>query len=312
MKLLGRICLVVLVVLAGLAIIFWTPDTNKNEMIAKYGGPGATFATGVSGMQIHYRDQGPRDAPAMVLIHGSSSSLQTWEPLVDRLDQSFRVVSLDLPGHGLTGPHPQRDYSAAAMREAVFAVMDEVEISSAVWVGNSMGGWVSWQAGLSVPERIDAIVLLDPSGAPTQAKPPSNIGFRLMASPLGKVLAKKFTPRFLVAASIKQTVGDPKIVTELMIDRYWELLRFPGNRQATIDRAKIKRYSKQWDRLGTMSVPVLILWGAQDQVILVEDAVKFKTAIPDAQVIVYDGIGHLPMEEAPDLVARDIQSFLAQ
>src|SRR3546814_1087538 len=99
-----------------------TPDTDRDAMIAKYGGPNAQFAAGPAGQNIHYRDQGRRDAPVMILLHGSNSSLQTWEPLVRRLGGDYRIVTLDLPGHGLTGGTPDTDHGASGRSAGAAAV----------------------------------------------------------------------------------------------------------------------------------------------------------------------------------------------
>lgn len=131
---------ILLALVAGFLLLL-TPDTDRDEMIAKYGGPDAAFAAGPAGQRIHYRDQGSRDGPAIILLHGSNASLQTWEPLVKRLGGTYRIVTLDLPGHGLTGATPDRDYSADGMMEAVDVVAAKLGLDHFILGGNSMGGW---------------------------------------------------------------------------------------------------------------------------------------------------------------------------
>ncbi|MGH6694422.1 alpha/beta fold hydrolase [Sphingopyxis sp.] len=292
-----------------------TPDTDRGAMIAKYGGPNATFVAGPAGQQIHYRDQGKRDAPAIVLIHGSNASLHTWEPLVKRLGATYRIVTLDLPGHGLTGAIPDTDYSAQGMMDAVDVVAAKLGLDHFVLGGNSMGGWVSWRYALAEPSRVDALLLIDASGMPLrkgEKAPPSNVGFRVLEYSFGRWLATRVTPRMLVEQSLRGSVEKQEIVDDAMIDRYWELLRFPGNRAATVLRARMDREPAMAARVGELRAPTLILFGDKDRLINPSAAKTFNERIAGSEVVMLPGIGHLPMEEAPDATAKAIADFLTR
>lgn len=301
---------------AILAIVFMlvrTPDTRRDDMIAKYGGEHAKFAEGAGGMRVHWRDEGCRDCPAIILIHGSNASLHTWEPLVQQLSGEYRVISYDQPGHGLTGAHPRDDYSAAGMFEALNAVANAARVDHFFLGGNSMGGWVAWRYALAYPERVDGLILIDSAGAPLrdgETPPPLNLGFRLMRNPALRPLVEQITPRSLVKKSLLETTENDAIVTEAMVDRYWELLRFPGNRRATAIRAVTDREDAFADRLVDIRVPTLIIWGKEDKLTYATAAETFAERIPDAQVVILDNIGHVPMEEAPDATANAIRRFL--
>lgn len=298
------------IVLAVVAVLIRTPDTDRDDMITKYGGTKALFVNDGAGGRIHYRVTGPVGAPAVVLIHGANSSLQTWVAVAARLDDRYRVVSLDLYGHGLTGPNPRRDYSATAFAGQVKRVLDEVGVETAVWVGNSMGGWVAWRAALSDGDRVCGLSLLDASGAQTGEPVKLYLGAWLMQTPLGQAVLPHFSPRFLVKASLEQTYGDPRKLTEDAVTRYWELNRFPGNRQAAVDRANTDREASRWNDVGKIDVPTLILWGERDAVTPPSHADAFARNIQGSTKITYPGIGHLPMEEAPDQVATDLLDWL--
>ncbi len=302
-----------LLALVALFLALRTPDTDRDAMIARYGGADAQFAVGPAGQRIHYRDQGKRGAEALVLLHGSNSSLQTWEPLVRRLGDRYRIVTLDLPGHGLTGGTPDKDYGADGMIAAVDVVAARLDLDRFVLGGNSMGGWVAWRYALARPDRIDALLLLDAAGMPLRAgekPPPSNIGFRLLQYPLGRWLAAQITPRSLVERSLRGSVERQDIVTDAMIDRYWNLLRFPGNREATSLRATLDREPAMADRIGAIAAPTLILFGKQDRLINPSAARTFHERVAGSEVVMLDGVGHLPMEEAPDATATAIADFL--
>ncbi|KTE22503.1 alpha/beta hydrolase [Sphingopyxis sp. H050] len=294
-------------------LVLRTGDTDRDEMIAKYGGPHALFVAGPAGQHIHYRDQGKRDGPVILLLHGSNASLHTWEPLVQRLGGTYRIVTLDLPGHGLTGGTPDKDYGADGMMEAVDVVAAKLGLERFTLGGNSMGGWVAWRYALARPERVDALLLIDAAGMPLrkgEKRPPSNIGFRVLEYPFGRWLATQITPRSLVEESLRGSIAKQDIVDDAMIDRYWELLRFPGNREATVLRARMDREPAMASRVGAIKAPTLILFGKEDRLINPTAAQTFNERIAGSEVVLLDGIGHLPMEEAPGETAAAIADFL--
>src|SRR3546814_4104419 len=172
----------------------------------------------------------------MILLHGSNSSLQTWEPLVRRLGGDYRIVTLDLPGHGLTGGTPDKDYGASGMIAAVDVVAAKLGLDHFILGGNSMGGWVAWRYALAGAHPVDALLLIDAAGMPLrkgEKPPPSNVGFRLLEYPFGRWLASQITPRGLIEASLRGSVANQAIVDDTLNARYWELRPFPGHRQAT-------------------------------------------------------------------------------
>jgi pimeloyl-ACP methyl ester carboxylesterase len=315
----GWALLGLIVLLAGAFLALRTPDTDRAAMIAKYSGPGDQFIALPGGARIHVRDSGRIGSadmakPVMVLLHGSNSSLQTWEPLATRLQGQWRVVTMDLPGHGLTGAVPGDDYSVTSMVGAVDGVANALGLDPFVLGGNSMGGGVSWRYAVAHPARVRALVLLDAGGMPPRAgdaPPRSNIGFRIARNPVGSWLMQSITPRFMIRQSIEQTVANPAIVDEPMVDRYWEMLRFPGNRRATSLRfAQLFADPAAAETARTIRVPALIIFGKQDQIINPSAAQSFGERIAGSEVLMMDNIGHLPMEEAPDASARAISDFL--
>ena len=310
MKLVLRLVLGLAILLVAAFFLLRTPDIDKAEMIAKYGSEASRFVAYGAGGEIHYRDEGNRDGPTIVLIHGSNSHLQTWEDIVELLGDRFRLISLDLPGHGMTGPSSDGDYSAEANIASVVRILDQAGVDTAYWVGNSMGGWVSWRAGLSVPERVSGLVLIDASGAQTNEKIKPYLGARLAQSTIGQWLLPQITPKFLVRSSLEENYAQPERLSDEIVTRYHDMLHFPGNREATLERGNTPRQPEMWDQVGSLNMPVLLLWGAQDKVIPVSHGEAFKKAIPGAELIIYDDAGHLPMEETPEQVAQDIRTWI--
>lgn len=294
---------------AILAVIFWTPDTTFEDMKHKYANEASQFLYLDNGDRIHFRDEGAAEKAVLVLLHGTSASLHTWEPLIESLGDRYRLISLDLPGHGLTGANVAREYSHQAMINSVWRVLDHLDIKSATLVGNSLGGALAWASVIDRPERVNALIMLAPSGAPRVTNAESNIGFKILRTSIGRVLMKKITPRSIIKTSLLQTVVVPEIVTEQMVDRYWELLRMHGNRQAMIDLANTVRDEDAWIKLSSIKVPALVIWGERDGVLPVTMIVTFDAQLEDVKVVTLENIGHLPMEEAVDDVSRQIIGF---
>ena len=291
----------------------YTPDTDPLAMRAKYAGGASRFITLAPGLDVHVRDQGLRSGPALVLIHGSNASLHTWEAWVTRLQDQYRIITLDLPGHGLTGANPNGRYDSASYVAVVDQVMQRLGVPHAVIAGNSMGGGVSWNYALAHPEKTDALLLIDAAGAPSAKSRNLPIGFRIARTPILRDLAEIITPRRMFEASLKTSVYDPAFATPHMVDRYWELNRYPGNRKATMQRfaQMAEKRPATPSRLAAIKVPVLILWGAEDNLIPVAAAHWFHSALPQSKLIIYPKVGHIPMEEIPDQSAADVKRWLA-
>ena len=301
-----------LLIIAGLAL-GWQPDRDAAAMKAKYTNSASRFIDLGNGLNVHVRVEGNASGAPVLLVHGSNSSLHTWEPWVKRLGARYQIISLDLPGHGLTGPDPSRDYHYTRFVEVVDQTMTKLGVERFAIAGNSMGGGVAWHYAIAHPDRVTALGLIDAAGAPQWKARSVPLGFRLARMPVIRELAQYVTPRAMIEKSLHQSVSNQSIVTDKMVDRYWELLLYPGNRQATLDRFalvhNVEPASEQ--RLSSLKMPVLIMWGAEDALIPVSSADWFAKAIPAAKRIIYPNIGHVPMEENAGQSAADFDAFLA-
>ena len=305
----------VLLLLAILAALFfwgYAPDTDAAQMEAKYGSAASRFAELEPGLRVHYRDEGNRDGRVLVLIHGSNASLHTWESWVAILGKDFRVISLDLPGHGLTGNNPAGRYDNASYVGVVDRLLTKLNVNKAVIGGNSMGGGVTWMYALAHPEKVEALLLVDSGGQPYAKSGDTPLGFRLMRMPVLKEAARFIAPRSIFESSVKTSMSVQSKIDDTLVDRYWELNRYPGNREATIQRFSNPNsmQSGTKEKLATIKIPVLILWGAQDNLIPVSSATWFAEAMPQAKLIIYPDVGHIPMEEIPEKSAGDVKVWL--
>lgn len=308
---------IIIGLILALFLALRTPDTDRAAMIAKYAPveSGSRILPLRSSLNVHLRDTGGDSGqPVIVLIHGSNSSLHTWEPLVRLLRSDYRVVTMDMPGHGLTGAAPDGRYAPDDMVAVVDSVTRALGIERFILGGNSMGGGISWRFAIAHPERVQGLLLLNAGGMPPRGGEPaaqSNIGFRIMRSSVGRWLGERITPRALVRRSLEQSVANPAIVDDRMVDRYWELLRFPGNRAATVARfSQLRANDGMAERAREINVPTLVLFGKDDRIINPSAAHSFAERIAVSEVVLLDNIGHLPMEEAPDQTASIIRDFL--
>ena len=280
-------------------------DKDPAELEARYASPPSKFVD-VDGARVHYRDRGTGE-PAIVLVHGSNSSLFTWEGWAAALATNHRVVSLDMPGHGLTGPDPRKRYSAAEMADFLDHFAIAVGVDHFVLAGNSMGGNVAWHFAVLHPEHVRALVLVDSAGLPRDE--PKPFAFRMASMPIVGRIVRWETPRSMVAKSARDAYADPSRVTDAVIDRYDDLVLRDGNREATRERFS-RPEDDLYERLGEVHVPTLILWGAADHWILPKYAAQFHDRIPGSKLVMLDGLGHVPMEEDPAASVAPVLAFL--
>jgi pimeloyl-ACP methyl ester carboxylesterase len=309
MRRLRRAFLVVLLVLAAALLFFRQPDIPRERLVAKYGGAPSQFIVFQDGARAHVRDRGPRGGLALVLIHGSNASFLTWEPWVKRLVDTFRVITVDMPAHGLTGAVPDQNYSQDGMVKFVGKVADALELSRFAVGGHSMGGRVGARFAEEYPARVSHLILVGASGLPFKEAGPTPLAFRIAATPVLNRLMLYITPRSIVINGLQDAISNKEIITNEMIESYWDFARMEGTRAATIRRLNTPNDGVK-DRIGEIKAPTLILWGAEDRVIPVEVGDEFHRLIPGSKLVVYPGIGHIPQEEASEESAAEVREFL--
>ena len=295
-------------------------DIDRSELEAKYGGSSSKFMLMENGSRIHYRDEGHAEKTPLVLIHGFNGSLFNFSKLVPLIADDFRVISLDLPGFGLTGAVPTNDYSTENFIQVVQELSQELELGKFLIAGNSMGGGVSWRFALDYPDQLLGLILLASSGVRVeqsnqqmeQRERETPIAWRLMRSDVMKSFLTKFTPKFFATQGLSSSVYDQELATSELANQFHELTLMEGSRAAILSM-----FGSRTDRSGfsgpeifrDIVVPTLVIHGKEDNIIDVGSSKYFQENIPNVEVKIYEKIGHLPMYEAPQKTARDIKDF---
>lgn len=312
LKWLGR-SLLLLALLLGVGVaLCWAPDQPVSALSPRWAPPPSQFVA-LAGLQVHLRDEGPRSEAGptpILLIHGTSSSLHTWDGWAEVLKRERRVIRPDLPGFGLTGPNATHDYSIETYVRFVVALLDSLQVKRVIIAGNSLGGLVAWSVASAHPDRVERLILVDSSGYPP--KPRSvPIGFRIARMPVLNRLMQNLLPRRIIASSLENVYGDPSKVTPELVDRYRDMTLRAGNRAAVVHRLA-QGYSGDLEHLRALRLPTLILWGGQDRLVPPEHGQAFARDIPGAKLVMFEALGHVPQEEDPTITVAAVGAFLAQ
>jgi pimeloyl-ACP methyl ester carboxylesterase len=295
------------IALLGAALWLWTPDRSRAALEAKYlTQPGEMLE--VAGMRLRVRDTGPKEAPALIMLHGFGSSLETWEPWARALQTDYRVIRFDLPGTGLSAPDPTGDYTDARSVEVLAALMDRLGLDRASLIGNSIGGAIAWTFAAQHPERIDKLVLISPDGF---ASP----GFAYGETPDVPVMVKLMRyalPKALVRMNLEAAYGDPSKLTEETVDRYYDLMLAPGIRTAMIARMEQTVRRDPEPLLRRIKAPVLLVWGEKDAMIPFANAADYARVLPESTLASFPQLGHVPQEESPEQSLVPVRAFLGR
>ncbi|WP_240642621.1 alpha/beta fold hydrolase [Pseudidiomarina mangrovi] len=319
--LLVTVVVTAMVLLVGALIAFWAPDQPLRQLAERWA-PAPSQFIDLQGMQVHVRDEGPRadssSAIPIILLHGTGASLHTWDGWSAALTQQRRVIRVDLPGFGLTGPEPNRDYSMARYAEFVMAVADHYQLSQFHLGGNSLGGRIAWYTAALNPERVQRLVLVDASGGyPLQAESVP-LAFKIASNPLFSGLMNYMLPRAVIRSSVENVYGDPSLVTEELVDLYYAMSVRSGNRQALRDRFaqdplnNPQAVAHEQTLIQGLQQPTLILWGALDRLIPVSHAHQYAADLQHHQLHIFAELGHIPHEEDPAATVAPVLTFLAE
>jgi pimeloyl-ACP methyl ester carboxylesterase len=308
-----RVLGLLLLLTALAAALSRAPDRPVEGLVARWAPPPSDFVE-LKGQLVHLRDEGPRGDPEpLVLLHGTAASLHTWEGWVRALRPQRRVITLDLPGFGLTGPfdgqYAHDDYRGDTYARFVLDLLDHLQVRRAVIGGNSLGGEIAWRIAAMAPQRVSALVLVDAAG-PEFTPESAPIGFVIAQIPLLNRLTEWVLPRALVAQGVLNVYGDPAKVTPELVDRYFELTLREGNRRALGHRMRQVVRGEHAERIRSIKAPTLILWGGKDRLIPPAVGRVFERDIAGSRLVLFPDLGHVPQEEDPARTVEPVRAFL--
>ncbi|HSF45812.1 MAG TPA: alpha/beta hydrolase [Chitinophagaceae bacterium] len=299
------IALVLLILL--LIVAFYKADIPAEELKKKYALFPSRFDS-VKGMNVHYRDEGPaNDSTPLVLLHGTSSSLFTWEACAKEWMKEHRVIRMDLPGFALTGPDPNDNYSIEGYVAFIHEFLKKRKVNRCYIAGNSLGGQIAFAYAAYYPKDVKKLILVDPAGYPS-GKAKGSLAFKLGKIPVLKHLLTIVTPTSIVRKSIEDVYGNKALVTDSLVQLYEDMARREGNRKALIKRLGFEK--PDTNLVKRVKAPTMIIWGDQDFLIPLENAYKFQRDLSNDTLVVMRGIGHLPMEESPEKLLVIVNQFI--
>ncbi|MBU6377041.1 MAG: alpha/beta hydrolase [Gammaproteobacteria bacterium] len=281
-------------------------DVPAAAVEAKWATPPSRFVL-VDGVRMHYRDEGK--GPVVVLLHANYASLFMWDPWVAALRDHYRVIRLDLPAHGLTGPEPSGNYRLERIQQLFERFVDQQGLGRFTIVGTSIGGTVAMRYTADHPQRIERLVLISPGslearvrGRTTPAEVPR------VADVLGYVTPKAFT-RYLLA----NDYGDPARLDEAITEQWYAMWMREGNRLAMINLLRQYVSGGVEDKIRAVAVPVLLMWGEKNKRVPLTLAYETRRLLvnsPEVRLEVLPGIGHMLVQEAPQQSAGLIRQYL--
>ena len=306
---------IAIALILGIVLLFYSmikldirypSDISKESIEAKYLLESSDFIE-IDGVNIHFAIDGT--GPDLLLLHANYANLIDWNPWVDQLKKHFRVIRIDIPGHGLTEADPSNDYS---MQRTVFLLenfLNELKIDTLSIAGASLGGTTSLHYASQNPEKIDNLILVSPGAL--------NPRVRGRTEPV--TLPKPFeiiayiTPKIITETLLKGGFGDPNNVTDQLIKRWHDLLLREGQRDAQI--ARVNQYvSGDIDQvLSEVRAPALIMWGKKNNVVPVDLAYEMKDMMKNSlriEMIIYESGGHQLVQELGIQTGKDALEYL--
>jgi len=316
----GAAILVALALIAGV-ILNWpgpsTPGTDPNTETAATADfsqiPDSPYWTAddqwveVAGLRTRVRQTGAPDAAPIILIHGFSVSLESWDAWAEDLSTDYRVIRADLPGHGLTGPDPQKRYSVPQTAAFIGDLMTAMDIDQAIVGGNSLGGLAAWRFAADNPDRISALILVSPGGYSINGVTEDPVA---VPAPIDAYL--RMAPPAFVSAATAQLYGDASRLDPAVPTRIAALMAHDSNGAAMVERLEVFTLPDPESDLARVTAPTLILHGERDAMIPVDHSRDMAQIIPNAHLVTFDDLGHVAHEEAPGRTLAEVRAFLQQ
>jgi len=304
LKRLAYLLFALILVLTFLVLFTGQSDKDLDALMPLYADKDSKFLK-LEDCSVHYRDQG--EGEVLVLIHGTGSSLHTWEKFKTHFGENYRLVNMDIPAFGLTGPNAKRTYSIEDYVRFLDSFLNALDIDSCTLIGNSLGGHIAWRYAQANPERLSSMVLIAPSGFSDGSGQP--LVMKLAEMPILNQFLKFVTPASFIRKNLEEVYFDDSKISDEIVQRYHDMSLRKGNRQAFIDRVRQVKYD-EFDPSLKINIPTFIIWGEDDQWIDVSNVTKFESLLPQSETLIMSETGHVPMEERPEYTASAVIDFL--
>lgn len=259
------------------------------------------------GGDLQVKEDGPADAPAVVLLHGFACSIGWWDGVVPALARDHHVIRFDLLGHG--GSEKPRDgYGMESQARRVGAALDRLGVRKAAVVGHSMGGSIATALVQQRRKLVSSLVILDTGSGKKDGDLPftARLGF---VPVLGEAI-RRVVPDAMVRQGLASAFADGYDVPDRFVDDFRDMTytSYDDSAAASSDYHEAGGLA---DRLADDGVPLLVIFGAEDKLVDADSAQGYRK-VPRARIIVLDGAGHSPHVEKPAETARLIRNFLDQ
>ncbi len=289
------------------------PDIPYAVLEKKYGSEASHFVDLPNGVRLHYRDEGNAAGPLLVLLHGYGDAFTSWEGWVAVLRDRYRLISIDFPGHGLTRAPQGYRLDGDELADLVDVFAARRELPPFALAGNSMGGGVAWRFAVRHPQRLKALILVDAAGFAPEAPPKEMpLAFKILQYPIGRQILARIDNAPLIDQGLKADVYDKTLITPALVARWAEFQRAPGHRDILMSVNLGSQAAATTAVIAQITAPTLVLHGQSDVLIELRSSQRMAAAIPNARLIVYPNVGHLPQIEIPQRSAEDVASFLKE
>jgi pimeloyl-ACP methyl ester carboxylesterase len=290
----------------GLIAAWVYRDVPASTVEARWATESSQFIE-IDGVRLHFRDEG--EGPTVVLLHANYSSLFMWEPWAKALRDNYRVVRVDLPAHGLTGPEPLGNYTLERIQYLVEAFIDARGLDRFTLVGTSIGGTVAMRYAADHPSRVERLVLISPGSLEQRVRGRTRgADIPKAANVIAYVAPPAFT-RFM----LENDYGDPAKVTDAVVDEWYSMWSREGNRLAMIELLRQYVSGGVEEKIRSVQVPVLLIWGEKNKRVPLKLAYETRdllTNAPEVRLEVLPGIGHMLVQEAPFESAAVVRRYL--
>jgi len=308
--------LVLLLLVLVVPLLIPVPPLEGTVPVEQLADPDSRFAE-LNGVKVHYKAAG-EGHPALVLLHGFAASLFSWREVMGPLAESHTVVAFDRPGFGLTErPLPgewqgQSPYGPKAQAGLTVALMDKLGIDRAVLIGNSAGGTVAVLTALTYPQRVQALVLVDPAVYRGGMQLPGVVRW-LLSSPQARRLGPLFvrSVRNWGLEFARSAWHDPSKITDAIWAGYTRPLQAENWDKGLYEVTLASRSLGLDKRLDEIQMPVLVITGDDDRIVPTEQSIRLAGELPNAELVVAPSCGHVPQEECPELFLTAVNGFLA-